>query len=1015
MHDYLIIRLCPRVVHLGIGLVLFVHMTLSAPSPSNGADRIQGYLLDRALSAIAMERRDLSIPPDLFSHPFTFRRFKRWMENPTRMPLEVQIEARALLDEAENPLQWFLSLASLGDVSIPLHPLSQNTPAPALPSHLPKELVHPVSELLGAMRIANGIFGHLLRKMSPHDMHLIEKYLYPCRPRPGGEDQETNEESTLKELKQALHATGNVEREAIFDAGRIALKAVVKATKFLQEPDLKREVRSFSFMTELGRVVIGGTGADVHTGGDATLIIDLGGDDLYRGQVAHGEKGRCAVVIDLKGNDTYVGKHATQASGFWGAGILLDLEGNDLYKAEDCSQGAGFFGVGVLIDMGGMDRYIGGKFVQAASLCGWGGMLDTEGEDTYQSVSFGQAYSGILGVSCLSDIQGHDRYLAGTGTPDPREPDMNQSFAQGFSMGMRNLAAGGLALLLDQSGNDLYQCQYFGQGSSYWMGIGILYDEMGKDTYLARRYAQGAGIHFSLGLLVDTVGDDNTVSWGVSQGCGHDYGIGILLNEKGNDTYVSNWLSLGASEANGVGIFIDNSGNDGYQTASGPAVGRLVEGRRAGGVALFVDAGGSDRYTGNGGNNTLWGFNRWSVGIDGNEDGISGLNLSGPENADPTKEGMEALVLKEKVRLADDLSRAADLPFPAKVSQLLSVASHWGFDRTLPEVAEDLLLKLNPEKSVPLIIEHLDTPDIIRLQVMERFFLVHASHAIPALMEKTVDPTFTIRLRAFYYLGVLKDTRALSHCIVGLSDIDKNVRAAAVRAIGEMMNRKRLKILIPMRDAFVETGAETVSLRDFASNIEMARMALSVLIRAVPLDYKTYKRYTDVSSWDEQKDLLEDYTLLLSRNRKEMTALLGEWVKDIGNDQSVSEKIMELLDDPEMTVQRNAAYALGQLGYQPAISPLLSMLNDPHLWLRDTAALSLSLYGDEVIGSLDEAMSANHSAFKMIALDVLARVKTGPSKSLVEKYLHDPDPNVARAARQALSRFPEIPSTKNSN
>ena len=124
---------------------------------------------------------------------------------------------------------------------------------------------------------------------------------------------------------------------------------------------------------------------------------------------------------------------------------------------------------------------------------------------------------------------------------------------------------------------------------------------------------------------------------------------------------------------------------------------------------------------------------------------------------------------------------------------------------------------------------------------------------------------------------------------------------------------------------------------------------------------------------------------------------------------------MELLDNPDMMVQRNAAYALGQLGYRPAIPRLLPMLHAPHLWVRDAAALSLSLYGNHALGPLDRAMSVNHSAFKVIALDVLARIKTGPSKSLVEKHLHDPDPNVVRAARQALSRFPDHPTTSGSD
>ena len=44
-------------------------------------------------------------------------------------------------------------------------------------------------------------------------------------------------------------------------------------------------------MTDLGLVKIGGTGADVHEN-HATLIIDLGGNDIYKGRIASGTDGK---------------------------------------------------------------------------------------------------------------------------------------------------------------------------------------------------------------------------------------------------------------------------------------------------------------------------------------------------------------------------------------------------------------------------------------------------------------------------------------------------------------------------------------------------------------------------------------------------------------------------------------------------------------------------------------------------------------------------------------------------
>ena len=461
---------------------------------------------------------------------------------------------------------------------------------------------------------------------------------------------------SICEQRQAIDAAGSVKRKDILEAGLTVIEAMARARELLTKTDKWQDkVGSFSFMTDLGKVVVGGKGPDVYHD-PAALIIDLGGDDVYKGRKASGSNGKCSLVLDLGGDDLYLGEDCTQGSGVFGIGILYDLGGNDLYRAESCAQGAGLFGLGLIIDGGGMDTYQGTKYVQAASSWGWGGLMDLSGDDTYLCRHSGQAYSGVLGISCLCDIKGNDKYLSGVKAPDPREPDMNKSFSQGFSFGMRNLVAGGCAILADKSGNDLYQCQYFGQGSSYWMGIGVLYDEIGQDTYIARRYAQGAGIHFSFGLLMDAAGDDHISSWGVSQGCGHDYGIGILINETGNDTYVSDWLSMGASQANGVGIFVDNSGDDGYESNTGMAVGNFIERRRSGGVGLFVDAGGKDRYSVTGENNTLWGMNRWSIGIDGESGGMSGINIIVPETATISEEAE-----KEKKRESKLLSNSEKL------------------------------------------------------------------------------------------------------------------------------------------------------------------------------------------------------------------------------------------------------------------------------------------------------------------------------------------------------------------
>ncbi|MFC1821840.1 HEAT repeat domain-containing protein [Thermodesulfobacteriota bacterium] len=988
--------------------LLALILLCSLPVSISIAEEIQNTgLLDRALEAIAVKRSDLSIRSDLSTNPFASSLFKRWMEHPLKAPSEAQNRASKLLDVApKGPEEWFLELNQLADTGffkpIPL----QKYAGDGLPSHWPEELRQGVQLILDGLFTAGSRMHALFNRVKNDERFILEEYLYPDFFQEDDRDDEEQALPDLIKLRKAFDLAGQVDQKRIMEAGLTLLSAVSEALNLLTGTENQYgNIRTFSMMTPLGRIIIGGPDADVHDG-PAALIIDLGGDDLYRGKVAAGEKGRCALVIDLKGNDIYLGEKITQGAGLWGIGVLLDLKGNDLYRAADFAQGAGLFGIGLLMDWEGSDRYLGNTFVQAASSWGRGGLIDLAGEDTFECRHSGQAYAGVRAISGLCDLGGNDKYISGAGEPDPRETDMNQSFSQGFAFGARNLAAGGIALLADRSGNDLYQCQYFGQGSSYWMGVGILYDEAGKDTYLARRYAQGAGIHFSLGLLLDTRGNDHTSSWGVSQGCGHDYGVGILINETGDDTYSSAWLSMGASEANGVGIFVDNSGNDGYESSSGMAVGRLINLRRAGGIGLFIDAGGIDRYSKSGEDNSIWAANRWGVGMDEEGGGLSGLNLSRPDEPAPVNPEFLKKLTKEKARLSSMITRADELPNLQKVEVLLSLASHWGYEKDVPEQAREELLLLEPEHSIPAMTAFLDTPNTMSIGVMTRFFTVHAYLALPELIKAAGEGDTLSRSRALYFLGLLKDTRALQVCLAAIEKPSWRVKAGAVRALGEMLNQKRLQALDPMRKtlkAALKTDDSDV-IKKYLQDAEKIKGILSVLMRASPIDYQTYKRFEDIEPGENEKSALEEYSKFIFSHLDKMLPLLEMWIHDIHQSEDISPGLQNLLTDPEPAVKRTAAYALGQMRYEPAIPDILLLLNDSHFWVRDAAVLSLALFGETVIDPLASTLSKGTSSYKILVLDVLSRIDHERSHAVVEKYVEDPDPNVRRFANQAVNK-----------
>jgi hypothetical protein len=193
-------------------------------------------------------------------------------------------------------------------------------------------------------------------------------------------------------------------------------------------------------------------------------------------------------------------------------------------------------------------------------------------------------------------------------------------------------------------------------------------------------------------------------------------------------------------------------------------------------------------------------------------------------------------------------------------------------------------------------------------------------------------------------------------------------------------------------------------IRDYLEDDNKIMAVLSVLARAMPLDYGAYKQYSEIRIGEKKEKILKEYVDFVSNHLKEMIPLLERWIGDINRSEVVAKELMDHLNDSNPAVKRAAAYSLGQMKHQPAIPQLLSLLKDPDLWVRDAAALSLALFEDEVIPLLDLAMQHESSSFKIIALDILAGIKDEETGAVIEKYLDDLHQNVKRAAGQALRK-----------
>lgn len=389
-----------------------------------------------------------------------------------------------------------------------------------------------------------------------------------------------------------------------------------------------------------GDIVVGGCGPNSYDGRFA-LIIDTGGDDIYRGGAAGAVgAGGCAfeagtaqetdaiptpvsAVIDLGGNDLYDTGDVSFSCGaaVMGVGILIDVSGDDTYRCGPCSQGAGLFGCGFLVDAGdGDDVRTSGFFSQGAGCAGVGTLFDAGGNDFYIISDFGQGCGGVFGFGGLLDSGGNDVYRAGgVYTHAPLLPEDYRSFAQGFAIGFRPRAGGGVGFLLDRAGNDFYDAEVFAQACAYWYSVGILADLGGNDHYSATQYAQGSGIHLAAGHLYDAGGRDHYFSrFGPSQGTAHDFAVGVLHDREGDDRYLVGG-GQGLSLTNSVAVFIDGAGNDHYsatETNAGHGISRPARGFE--GAGFFIDIEGDDTYDAGspGSDASIWRQAGWGIGVD---------------------------------------------------------------------------------------------------------------------------------------------------------------------------------------------------------------------------------------------------------------------------------------------------------------------------------------------------------------------------------------------------------------
>ena len=201
--------------------------------------------------------------------------------------------------------------------------------------------------------------------------------------------------------------------------------------------------------------------------------------------------------------------------------------------------------------------------VQAQAIAGIALLVSDGGENDYHAAMWAQAYGGPLGFALLDDLEGKDHYYVGGLYPNSYKPETPgyEGCGQGIGAGIRQVANGGIGVLLNGGGHNVYEFDYLSHGGGYWCGLGFARDFGGYNQRLItrknfsggprteasfQRFGCGWGCHYALGFCFDDRGHSTFEGSIMGTGMAWDCSVGALCVLGGGNSFeATNSLTQG--------------------------------------------------------------------------------------------------------------------------------------------------------------------------------------------------------------------------------------------------------------------------------------------------------------------------------------------------------------------------------------------------------------------------------------------------------------------------------------
>ncbi|HTQ11500.1 MAG TPA: hypothetical protein VMI31_15655, partial [Fimbriimonadaceae bacterium] len=287
-----------------------------------------------------------------------------------------------------------------------------NRPADPSLAKLPAPLRHPIKKLVDSVADANSIIKRAISGISREDA----RYLTETLPLYANEDPSIKfsfTKRTTYDANKILALIDKIDLVAIRAAGEMLAANVEKirpelqsAAKAVRQPvDLKLWIDGL-------RVDVSANKDVVHSDRDAVVMVDLGGNSLFKGRCGAGI-GYASVLLAIGGNKTFEVPDLNLGAGILGVGLAYDIGGNDTFRCQSICLGAGLAGVGGFYREGGNDNYKCVSLGEGYGEFGLGILQDTAGDDYYDGAYNCQGAARTGGVGWLVDLEGNDIYRAG--------------------------------------------------------------------------------------------------------------------------------------------------------------------------------------------------------------------------------------------------------------------------------------------------------------------------------------------------------------------------------------------------------------------------------------------------------------------------------------------------------------------------------------------------------------------------------------------------------------------------